>query len=326
MNFATEALTVRYFALSRGSDLLDMFVRIWRRLKKWRRLPLGPVSLLYRFDRSVHITKGSRLHRPQSTPKTTPLSRVEHSDIEPQELAASAARHPVAVLVGVGPGFGFALARRLAQEGFDLVLVSRKAGNLAPLVQEVNALGVSAEACGIDATDEVGVDQLFSHVERYHGNPSLVVYSVQYFSPGTTTSVEVAAFEAAWRHNCLGAFLVARKAARLMQEKQHGTILLVGSTSSVIGRAEHLNLAVGKFGQRALAQVLARELWPLGIHVAHVIIDADIQEEASPAGTHTQSDPNDIAHSLLHLHRQPRSAWTSELDLRPWKEQFWEHC
>jgi NAD(P)-dependent dehydrogenase (short-subunit alcohol dehydrogenase family) len=102
--------------------------------------------------------------------------------------------------------------------------------------------------------------------------------------------------------------------------------VFVGSTSSLIGRAGHLNLAVGKFGQRALAQVMARELWPRGIHVVHAVVDADIAEEPLQAATTPQSDPSHIAAAILALHRQPKTAWTSELDLRPWNERFWEHC
>jgi len=302
-----------------------MLTRIWRRLKVWRRLPLGPVTVLYRLDRTVRVTKGLRSHRSTIAPeRSAALSRSEastHGDAE-----VSSGIHQLAVLVGVGPGFGFELARHLGANGFDLVLVCRNASKLKPLVQQVNALGVSAEAYGVDATDEQGVDELFKHVGLKYGCPALVVYSVQYFSPGLASKVDVSAFEASWRHNCLGAFLVGRNAARAMEERGEGTIVFVGSTSSLIGRAEHLNLAVGKFGQRAIAQVLARELWPRGVHVAHVLIDADIQDDDEVAADHPQSRPQDIARSVLYLHRQPRTAWTSEMDLRPWNERFWEHC
>jgi NADP-dependent 3-hydroxy acid dehydrogenase YdfG len=105
-----------------------------------------------------------------------------------------------------------------------------------------------------------------------------------------------------------------------------GTIILVGSTSSILGRAEHLNLAVGRFGQRALAQVLTRELWPKGIHVAHVLIDADIDEGEERDDGGPQADPSHITDVIVSLHRQQKTAWTSEVDVRPWNEQFWEHC
>ena len=111
-----------------------------------------------------------------------------------------------------------------------------------------------------------------------------------------------------------------------MLARGSGTILLIGSTSSLTGRAGHLNLAVGRFGQRALAQVMARELWPHGLHVAHLVIDADIAEDGHEAGGDPQADPAHIARIILDLHRQPATAWSSEVDVRPFNERFWEHC
>lgn len=307
-----------------------MLRRLWRGLKVWRRVGLGPVSLLFRFDRNVRISpgtlrldrhhplhlrsKGSR-HHPEAVHPGRPLPEGPHG-----------AGRPCAVIVGVGPGVGIALAHRLAAEGYNLVLVSRDADRLQSLVLQLHELGVSVESYGADATDEGTVARLFDHVNKVHGIPALVVYCVQYFSPGPSIDVELPAFEAAWRHNCLGAFLVSRAAARAMLVRGSGTIVLVGSTSSILGRAGHLNLAVGKFGQRALAQVLARELWPRGIHVAHTIIDADVAEGSDTLDPAPQSDPHHIASAIFHLHQQPRTAWTSELDLRPWNEAFWEHC
>jgi len=123
-----------------------------------------------------------------------------------------------------------------------------------------------------------------------------------------------------------GAFLVSREAARSMLPLKRGTIVLMGSTSSLIGRAGYLNLAVGKFGQRALAQVLARELWPDGIHITHLIIDADINERAETEADAPRADPAHISEVVLSVHRQANTAWTSELDVRPWNERFWERC
>ncbi|HEX6361451.1 MAG TPA: short-chain dehydrogenase, partial [Albitalea sp.] len=115
---------------------------------------------------------------------------------------------------------------------------------------------------------------------------------------------------------------------RRMVPAGRGSIVLIGSTSSLIGREGHLNLAVGKFGLRALAQVLSRELWNRGIHVAHVVIDADILEPGSQVAdvASRAADPEHIAELVYSVHRQRRSAWTSELDVRPWNERFWEHC
>jgi NAD(P)-dependent dehydrogenase (short-subunit alcohol dehydrogenase family) len=232
----------------------------------------------------------------------------------------------LAMVVGVGPGFGYAVARHLARNGFDIILVSRNAERLGALVEEIATLGVSATAYGCDATLETSVATLFSSVHAHHGVPDLVIYSIQNFGPGEAVNVEVSAFEDGWKHNCLGSFLVARAAARVMRSRQTGSIILVGSTSAMIGRAGHLNLAVGKFGQRAIAQVMARELWPHGIHVAHLVIDADITDDDTQDDGAPHADPEHIAQSVLHLHNQPRSAWTSEMDLRPSNESFWEHC
>jgi NAD(P)-dependent dehydrogenase (short-subunit alcohol dehydrogenase family) len=243
-----------------------------------------------------------------------------------QARGEPAAARGVAVIVGVGPGFGHALARKLAAQGFDLALVSRDARRLTPLSKELSRTGTGVALYGADATDEQDVGDLFERIRAQQGAPSLVVYAIQDFGPGNGIDISVPAFESAWRHNCLGAFLVARSAGKLMRDAGQGSIFLVGSTSSIVGRAGHMTLAVGKFGQRALAQVLARELCPAGIHVAHVIVDAEIAEEQQPNGQLVQSDPDDIAESILALHRQPRTAWSSEIDLRPWNEAFWEHC
>jgi NAD(P)-dependent dehydrogenase (short-subunit alcohol dehydrogenase family) len=218
------------------------------------------------------------------------------------------------------------MAHRLAADGFEVILASRNAVRLSGLVEEIESLGGNAVAYGCDATMETSVTSLFSLIRANHGVPILVIYSLQSFGPGEVVDVEVAAFEDGWKHNCLGSFLVARTAAREMLPQAEGTIVLVGSTSSMVGRSGHLNLAVGKFGQRALAQVLARELWPKGIHVAHVVIDADITDDQTKADEEAHADPSHIAEAVLNLHNQPRTAWTSEIDIRPWNEKFWEHC
>lgn len=304
-----------------------MLLRLWRSLKMWRRIPMGPVSLVFRFDRAVRITSG---HTWRIAPRgTIPGGQTTSPRGHSQGLEDQSPRRSrgTAIIVGVGPGFGFALARKLGKEGFRLVLVSRDAERLRGLGHELHSAGVSVETHGADATDEVTVARLFDSIKATHGIPTLVVYSVQYFGPGQTVAIELPAFEASWKHNCLGAFLVARSAAQQMLERRSGTIVLIGSTSSLIGRPGHANLAVGKFGQRALAQVMSRELWPMGIHVAHAVIDADIgDDEQAVAQRDAEANPEHIAEAILALHNQPKTAWTSELDLRPWNEHFWEHC
>lgn len=292
-----------------------MFAAIWPSLKRWRNVGVGPVGLVFGFRRRVRITRGrvSRAELP---------SRTHAVEVAP--LAATAPSPGLAVVVGVGPGFGHALAARLAREGFRLVLVCRDAAGLSTLINDLAKHSPCVAAIGCDATCELQVEALFRRIQTEFGSPDLVVYGLQDFGPGSVLDVSAAAFESCWRHNCFGAFLISRAAGKAMREQRAGSIILVGSTSSILGRAGHVNLAVGKFGQRALSQVLARELWPEGIHVAHVMIDADIHEgEARP---HPQADPDHIAYSILAVHRQPRTAWTSELDLRPADERFWEHC
>lgn len=304
---------------------MKLLARIWYSAKRWRSLRMGQLAVFYRVGRTVPVTQPSDLYSEHQG--------ARHRQAGYTLLAGSdkARRTPesaceVAVVVGVGPGFGIATAKALAAHGMRVVMVARRAHALENVVRDIAAEGHAAFAYGCDATDERSVEKLMSWVTSMHGAPSLVIYSVQAFGPGRTADVEVAAFEESWRQNCLGGFLVARAAARLMTPRGQGSIILIGSTSSILGRADHLNLAVGKFGLRALAQVLSRELWDKGIHVAHVLIDADINEgQVVPAST-PQSDPHDVAEIVLGLHRQKRSAWTSEVDVRPWNERFWEHC
>lgn len=301
-----------------------MLSGLWKRLKMRRRITLGPFALHFRFSRAVRVTPNSpeRIFLARSENR----ARTAGSAMSPGGGVAVDRSDRIALIVGVGPGFGYALALRLASEGLFVILASRNAAHLDLLVDQIRDKGGRACAYGCDATMERSVAELFALVEAEHGIPHLVVYSVQNFGPGQALDVELPAFEDGWRHNCLGAFLVARAAGRLMLDGEEGTILLVGSTSSLLGRAGHLNLAVGKFGQRALAQVLARELWPRGIHVAHVVIDADIDEGEGVLDGQPHSDPAHIAQVVLDVYRQPRTAWSSEIDVRPWNERFWEHC
>jgi NAD(P)-dependent dehydrogenase (short-subunit alcohol dehydrogenase family) len=305
-----------------------MIHRIWPRLKIWRKLAVGPIAFIFRFDRSPRITAG--MVRPNSEPQRRDNQDGRAAEWSPEAVTADLRPNHdqpgTAVIVGVGPGFGYALARRLALEGFDLALVSRDAAKLAPLVEELSKRGRRIASIGGDVTDETTVKSIFNQIQKQFGAPSMVVYSLQDSCRDRVLEVSVSAFERAWRHNCFGPFLVARHAGSMMQAAKAGSIFFIGSTSSLIGRAEHLTLAVGKFGQRALAQVMARELWPSGVHVAHIVIDADISQTEAHHSSHPQSEPDHIAISILAVHRQPKTAWSSEIDLRPWNERFWEHC
>jgi NAD(P)-dependent dehydrogenase (short-subunit alcohol dehydrogenase family) len=228
----------------------------------------------------------------------------------------------VALVVGVGPGLGAALARRFAEGGFAVAVAARDPGRLESLAREIGGRGY---AC--DAADQTSVERLFEQVERDLGAPGVAIFNAGAYAPGAVLEIEAAEFERCWRILCLGGFFVGQRAARTMAAAGRGTILFTGATASLRGGANFANLAIGKFGLRALAQSMARELGPKGIHVAHVIIDGQIRSERyahlerqrPPDGL---LDPAAIAESFWHLHQQPRSAWTLELDLRPWVEKF----
>jgi NAD(P)-dependent dehydrogenase (short-subunit alcohol dehydrogenase family) len=228
----------------------------------------------------------------------------------------------VALVVGVGPGLGAALARRFAQGGLAVAMAARNPDKLDALAREV---GGRAYAC--DAADAASFDRLFEQVERDLGAPTVAIYNAGAYAPGAVVDIQAAEFERCWRILCLGGFLVGQRAARSMAAAGRGTILFTGATASLRGGANFANLAVGKFGLRAVVQSMARELGPKGIHVAHVVIDgqirseryAHLEKERPPDGL---LDPAAIAESYWHLHQQPRSAWTLELDLRPWVEKF----
>ena len=229
-----------------------------------------------------------------------------------------------ALIVGVGPGLGEAVAERFASAHMNVAVACRKAERLDKLAVSSNARRRTRLCLRRDR--RTIVKELFGHVCHDFAVPDVVVYSIQGFARCAAIAVEAAAFEEYWRQNCLGAFLVAKEAATRMLERGSGTIILVGSSSGVSARENHLTLAVGKFGLRALSHVLSRELGGRGIHVAHLIIDADIKENDLFGPEVPQAEPAHLAELIHMLHRQPRSTWTSELDARPWNERFWEHC
>lgn len=301
-----------------------MLLHIWQLLKRQRRLRLGPATLHMQFVRSPPVRKSPRtrpLRNDRHRPEAGTVPRTDSLEVA---APAEAYRQEAALLIGVGPGLGNALAKTLAGSGFRLGLVARDGVRLESLAASLRNEGATCKPYPCDVTHESSVESLFDSFTADFGAPDLVVYGLQSFGPGNACDVGVPAFEDGWRHNCFGAFLVSRAATRIMAANGRGTLVLVGSTSALLGREGHLNLAVGKFGQRALAQVLAREVWPKGVHVVHMVIDADIRE--GEAESYPQAEPTDLAKAVLFLHRQPRSAWTSEIDLRPWNEKFWEHC
>jgi len=238
----------------------------------------------------------------------------------------------VAVIVGVGPGLGCALAQRFGKARMDVAMASRHPGRLDALAAECSGIVHGARAYPCDATREDSVANLFRQVRAELGEPDLVVYNAGAFVPRSILETSAEEFEACWKVGCLGGFLVGREAARGMVKRAEadgrgGTILFTGATASLRGGAGFHNLAVGKFGLRALAQSMARELQPKGIHVAHVVIDGRIRptsavEHSGEPDGDDMLHPTAIAEAYYQLHLQPRSAWTLEMDLRPWVERF----
>jgi NAD(P)-dependent dehydrogenase (short-subunit alcohol dehydrogenase family) len=231
-----------------------------------------------------------------------------------------------AVVVGVGPGLGWALVQRFAAAGMRVLAVARNAERLARLIADAGSRG-AIEARAADATRADDVAALFAHVAQRFGAPEVVVYNAGTYQPGGILEIAPEDFERCWRIGCFGGFLVGQAAARLMVPQGRGTILFTGATASLRGSARFANLAVPKFGLRALAQSMARELAPQGVHVAHVVIDGQIDSERyahlrDSRGPDALLPPAAIAETYYQLSRQPRGAWTHELDLRPWVEKF----
>ena len=225
-----------------------------------------------------------------------------------------------AIIVGAGSGLSAAIARAAAADGFKLVLAARDIAKLAPMVAEMGARAIAA-----DASDPVAVERMFAVAERDFGVPELVVFNAGYRARGSILDIDPVEAEAALRNNALAGFLVGQGAARAMVPAGKGSIFFTGATAGIKGFAGSSPFAMGKFALRGLAQSMARELGPKGIHVAHFIIDGGI------AGTRGSREANEddvllspqaIAETYLAVHKQHRSAWTQEIDLRPWNERF----
>jgi NAD(P)-dependent dehydrogenase (short-subunit alcohol dehydrogenase family) len=228
----------------------------------------------------------------------------------------------IALIIGVGDGLSAALARRFAGEGMKLALAARQAGKLAPLSAET---GGRAYACDVGSRDQVKT--LFADVTRDLGPPDIVVYNPSYRTRGPLVELDPDEVEKTLMVTCFGGFLVGQAAARLMLARGSGSILFTGASASIKGYVNSAPFAMGKFGLRGLAQSMARELAPKNVHVAHFIIDGGIERpngDARAAGRAADAllKPEAIAESYLAIHRQHRSAWSWELELRPWVETF----
>jgi len=226
-----------------------------------------------------------------------------------------------AVIVGVGKGLSASLARRLAREGYRLVLVARNTDKLADLVAETGAIAHQAET-----SDPAAIERLFAMVDREMGTPDLVVFNGGARYRGAIETLDPEEMLRAHMVTGHAAFLVAQAAAKRMLAAGRGSIFFTGATASVKSLPKSVPFAMGKFAIRALAQGLARELAPRNIHVAHFVIDGGIASSWAKGDDDGPPDkwldPDAIADTYLMIHRQHRSAWTWEIELRPWVESF----
>jgi len=225
-----------------------------------------------------------------------------------------------ALIVGAGSGISASLARRLAALDVRVGLAARDTDKLAALAAETRAATFAA-----DASDASAVATLFEEVDRRLGEPDIVVYNASARAHGPIAEIEPAAVQTAIAVTAFGGFLVTQQAAKRMSPRGHGAILLTGATASVKGFALSSAFAMGKFALRGLAQSVARELGPKGIHVAHFVIDGGVRSARRPDPADKPDstlDPDAIAQAYLDVLRQPRSAWSLEVELRPWTERF----
>jgi NAD(P)-dependent dehydrogenase (short-subunit alcohol dehydrogenase family) len=246
---------------------------------------------------------------------------TEPSDVRPR----------VALVIGAGDATGGAVARRFAREGFVACVTRRQADKLEPLLAQIRAEGDVAHGFGSDARKEEEVVALVEHIERTIGAIEVLVFNIGANAPSSILDETARRYFKIWEMACLSGFLNGREVARRMVERQRGTILFTGATASLRGSAGFAAFAGAKHALRALAQSMARELGPRGVHVAHVVIDGAIDtafirdnfpERYALKDQDGVLNPDHIAEQYWMLHRQPRDAWTHELDLRPWIEKF----
>jgi NAD(P)-dependent dehydrogenase (short-subunit alcohol dehydrogenase family) len=230
---------------------------------------------------------------------------------------------PVCVVVGVGPGNGASFARRFAREGYRVALLARRREPLEELARTLE--GSRAYPC--DVSDAASIAETFDAIERDLGAPEVVVYNAGTGVWGAFDEIDPAAFEMAWRVNTFGLLLVARRVAPAMKAAGTGSIIVVGATASRRGVPRTSAFAPAKAAQKSLCESLARTLWPAGVHVALIIVDGVVDLPATRAWMKDKPDsffiqPDDVAETALGLVRQPRSAWSFEVEARPFGESW----
>ena len=237
----------------------------------------------------------------------------------------------VVLVVGAGDATGGAIAKRFALEGYAACVTRRSADKLQPLVDAIKANGGDAHGFACDARKEEEVIALVEQIESEIGPIEALVFNIGANVPCSILEETARKYFKIWEMACFSGFLNAREVAKRMAKRQRGTILFTGATAGMRGAAGFAAFAGAKHGIRALAQSMARELGPMNIHVAHVVvdgaIDTDFIRESFPEKYATKDEdgilnPEHIAENYWYLHSQPRDAWTFELDLRPWSERW----
>ena len=232
----------------------------------------------------------------------------------------SAIPYRTALIVGAGSGISASVARGLAAAGLKVGLAARNIEKLEPLAGEIGA-----ERFAVDASEPAAVAHLFEEADARLGVPDVVLYNASARAPGPIAELDPEAVRKAVEISAFGGFLVIQQAVRRMLPNAHGAILLTGASASVKGYPRSAAFAMGKFALRGLAQSVARELGPKGIHVAHFVIDGGVRSARRPDPADRPDstlDPDGIAQTYLEVLRQPRSAWSLEVELRPWFETF----
>ena len=228
-----------------------------------------------------------------------------------------------ALIIGAGSGISASFARILAKDGYQVALASRDPSKLASLASDLKA---TTHTC--DASDPASVDRLFADVDTQFSRLDVCLFNASARAPGPIVDVDREQARSALLISAYGGFLVAQAAAKRMLPQGSGTILMTGASASVKGYPQSAVFAMGKFALRGLAQSMARELAPKGIHVAHFVIDGGVRNaekgrvEGPNMAADAYLDPDAIAQTYMHVVQQPRSAWTWEIELRPWVEKF----
>jgi NAD(P)-dependent dehydrogenase (short-subunit alcohol dehydrogenase family) len=238
---------------------------------------------------------------------------------------------PVALVIGAGDATGGTIAKRFAAGGYTACVTRREADKLAPLLEAIRAAGGQAHGFGSDARKEEDVIALVETIERDIGPIEVLVFNIGANVPCSVLDETARKYFKIWEMACFGGFLNGREVAKRMVARGRGTIIFTGATAALRGAANFAAFAGAKHALRALAQSMARELGPRGIHVAHVVVDGAIDTEFIRSSFPERYalkeqdgilNPEHIAENYWHLHRQPRDAWTFELDLRPYMERW----